>query len=238
MNELKLAYSWWRKDFGLKVLSLIPVIIASFIYYLLGSWIFNDLHGLLEQAVLGKIGENWGWLLWPIKILLGVVFYFITSWTFVLFVSLVSSPFLDLMSERLEKLVFKQAVPTLGESFETLGKSLGFTLLNEFKKVILLSLISLMGFALSFIPILAPLTMMISAYLLAASLLDYSWARHNFTWKKCLSHLASRPAKHLVFGALFLLWIAIPILNLVALPIGVMVFTLSFLDSEGKPNIN
>src|SRR5690606_26943661 len=92
--------------------------------------------------------------------------YFMISWTFVLVISILASPFNEVMSARVERLVIDEAPQEVGTSFSNMFKKIFFIIANEVKKVMIIITFSLIAFVFSFFPIFFPISVFISALLL------------------------------------------------------------------------
>ncbi len=221
------ALGTFRKDKWITIFSLVPVIVGIVLYYLFGSYLYGDLldqgRAYIEQSVSsGGWSQFFYWLLVGILV---IAFYFLLSWTFVLVVSGIAAPFNDLISNRVERVVLGQVPEDVGKSFERLTTRLVKTLINEAKKITFIIILNLLAFALSFIGVLAPISMMISALLLAVGFLDYSWSRNDFTFRECLTDIRTSFFSYGIMGGVFLVLITIPGVNLFILPFGVVYFT-------------
>ena len=151
------------------------------------------------------------------------------NWTFVLVVSIISSPFNDFISERVEKKINKGLEDGTDFSLKSLMKNAFKVLFNEIRKVSFIILISIFVILIDFlIPFLAPIGLILSSFLMSSQLLDYSWSRHNFRLRKCLSNLKEDWLLYSISGFIFMFLFTIPVLNLLFLPIGVIYYTVIF----------
>lgn len=224
---------FWR-DKWLLVLGAIPLSIGVVTYYFLGSWLYGDVLGSGEAFLKSKIsGERWlNFLSTLFAIVLTIGFYFLISWTFILFISLVSCPFNDIMSSRVERLLLKGSPNSISASLgQTLRKIL-FIIYNEGKKLSFIIVLSIIGFVLSFI--FPPLSLLLSCILVAVSFIDYNWGRYDLGIRGCIKSYRKGFMIYSVAGAFFLLLISIPIINLFVLPIGIVYFTRLYLGIEKK----
>lgn len=227
VSSLGESVSVYKKDKWIVLFSFIPIVIGAFVYFWFGSYLYGDLLDkgkvFIEQTV-----STGGWsqfFFWLLAGILTIGFYFLLSWTFVLVVSGLASPFNDIISNRVERVMMGKAPEEVGASFSRLMERLRHTLVNELKKIIFIITLNILAFALSFIGILAPISMLISALLMAAGFLDYSWSRKNLTFKDCLSDLRTSFLTYGLAGGCFLILITIPGVNLFMLPFGVVYFT-------------
>lgn len=220
----------FKRDKLLIGLATIPVFIGLILYYFIGQWLFVD---LLEY------GRTWienyfstsGWtkfFYWMLVGFLVICFYFIVSWFFVLLVSVFASPFNDLISKRVEAMVLNDRINPLGEQLSGMFQNILFTVFNEVKKLFFILLFTTFAWVLSLVPLLTPISFFLSALLMCASYLDYSWSRHNFRPSRCLSDLKDQMLMHTLAGLIFFALVAIPIINVVSMPIAVVYFSRLF----------
>lgn len=236
ISSLGVALGVFSKDKWIAVFSLIPVIVGAAIYVLFGTYIYGDLLDKGRAFIESSINSN-GWsqfFFWLLAGILTIAFYFLVSWTFVLIVSAISSPFNDIISNRTEKVLIGESPEDVGLSFKRIFSRLGFTLVNEFKKVSFIIFLNLIAFALSFLGVLAPLSILISSLLMAVGFLDYSWSRKGLTFKSCLSDVKSSLLTYGIMGGVFLVLITIPLVNLFVLPFGVVYFTVLHIEKSSS----
>lgn len=227
-KSLKTIFS----DKMLLLLSLIPVLIGIFIYWFLGAWIYGQLDIGVKwlTSYLGG-SEDAGIISWIIGVIFGLIFYFLVNWTFVMIVSVVASPFNDLISSRVETKHFN------GETVEIVSSkflSRIFKIVwNEIKKVILILLMTLVAALAGFIPVVGPfISIALSGILLAIQFVDYSWSRRELTSKECVADAKKNILYYGLSGAGFVVLISIPIVNLLTLPLAVVYYTFMFLERD------
>jgi CysZ protein len=230
INAITTVNNVWRKDKIILLFSFLPVLIGVLLYILMGKYVFMDFMGWGKEWIESQISSK-GWSSFFYHILVGIFsifFFFLVNWTFVLVVSIIASPFNDIISERVEKAIAGREANTIGESFSRLMSRLGFTLINELKKVAFILTLSGLALLLNFIPMLAPLSIILSAILMAVSFLDYSWSRHDMKFRACVGEVRNSIIVYTFAGGAFMFLISVPLLNLLALPYGVMFFTVLF----------
>ena len=103
---------------------------------------------------------------------------------------------------------------------------------NELKKVLIIAALTLVAAALSFFPVFAPIGLVMSAWLLAVQFVDYSWARHQWRVGQCLKDSVSHVFSYSLSGVFFMLLMALPGINLLAIPIAVIYFTLLWAEKN------
>lgn len=224
------SFGVFREDKLIILLSLVPVIVGLAFYYYLGSFFYVDLLSFGNEYLQSNVtNENVGGVLsWILTGLLTIVLFFLVNWTFVLFVSIVASPFNDLISGRVER-VIKGSISDSLDS-ERFFKKFLKTILNELKKISLIIIISIIAFIIGmFFP---PLAFIISALLLAVSFLDYSWSRKELSFGECLANIRKSFFSYLLTGSAFMALISIPIVNLVVLPYAVVYYSVLYYTKE------
>ena len=218
-----------KKDPSIIVFCLIPVLLGLLIYFLLGHWIYGNLLDSALAWVESHTGEGWRFLVRYLLLGVSTVFmFFLVNWTFVLIVSLLSAPFNDLVSSRVEMVLCGKGYLPARESFRDILKRIRDIFINEIKKLSFVILFSLTGLVLGFFPLLTPLTFIISSLLVTINFIDYSWSRHKMSFRECLMNLKASCFSYIVAGGIFMILISLPFLNLVFLPLAVIYFTILF----------
>ncbi len=218
MLTLKLFFQSLKYLFSDKVLFILTIIPVLFGLALYGSG-FYYIMGFISAFKFGWLGNFFGlnsWFIsiftWIIKLVFGVLSYFLVNWTFVLFVSLIGCIFNEYISERIEKLANNQPVAPLKNVFTKMKTQVMFILLNEAKKLLFILLFTVLAFILGYI--FAPLSFLISFILVAIQFVDYTWYRKSLTFSKCIEDIKKNLVHYSLSGALYFLLISIPIINL------------------------
>jgi CysZ protein len=235
-ESLVLTFKLLKEDKFALLLSMIPIIIGIVLFSFLGRWAYTDLFDYLKSVATPYFqSESLGFILsYIIAILIAVILYFLISFGFVVIVTLISSPFNDLLSERVQKKYFLNIPLLKPEKKNTL---LGFIrfFFNEIKKLVLIIFLSIFAFILSFFPILFPFGVVLSGILFAINFLDYSWSRHDFTLRNCLVDFYQSGFLYILTGVVAIVFMAIPVINLLVYPLLNIVFTTQFyLHKKGK----
>jgi len=229
------SFQYLKNDRLVLFLSFIPIFIGSILYYFLGRWIYTDVFSFIKIKISNiiHIDSTNTILAYFLGIILSILLFFLINWTFVLIVSLLASPFNDFLSERIELLHFKKEIK-LKNMINGRLKTIFFILFNESKKICFILFINIIALALGWIPILLPLSVLISAIILATNYLDYSWSRHNLTLKECISDYRSSFFTNTFMGLILFLLINIPILNLLIISFSVIFFTLVSVEKNSE----
>lgn len=208
-------------------LAMIPIIIGILVYWFLGTWVYEGIMGWGSQQIEQYISSNsFGSIVYYlIATILSIMLFFLVNWTFVLVVALIASPFNDIMSARIEKLLKKEEPLGFSDSFSSLGNNLFKTFLNEIKKITFIVILTLFSLLFGYIPFLTPLSVLIAVVLLAVEFLDFSWSRHGLTFRSCLRDIRKNIIDYAFGGAFFFIIVSIPILNLIVPPLATSYFT-------------
>ncbi len=229
ITEILNSWKLLKKDKVILTISILPIIIGLILYYFLGDWVFttvlDKVKNLSITAEYGSTGESV--VKFVFGTILSVVFFFVVNYTFVLVVSIIAAPFNDFVSERVEKTLLGKvdAAPfSLGRIFKTFF----FTVFNEIKKIIFILGLTTVSIILSFIPVLVPISIILNSFLMSVTFLDYSWSRHNLIFGECIGDLRKSFFGYGVNGFVFIILLSIPIVNLIAYPLGIIHFTRIF----------
>ena len=209
-------------------LSLLPVTIGLIGLYFFSEWFFTGLPEKFLQQ-LGSGMESSRFLKGLLVALLAILYYFIVNLLFVMLVSVVASPFNDLLSARVGKNLGEAAEAPSSQIFLKRAVRVWF---NEFKKIVCIGGLTVLSFLLGFFPPLIPLSIVLSSLLLAAGFLDYSWSRHNLPIRECLKDIKRYCWSYGLSGFLFLFAFTIPVVNVFLVPYAVAYYTVMYVGRE------
>lgn len=226
-KALKLIF----KDKVLLALSFIPLTIGTVLYSFMGTWLYDLVMGRGRLMIEERLGDGTGAsiLYYALILVFTVLLFFVVNFTFVLLVSVLASPFNDWMSSRIEKVHYGIEIVDDKESLIVKTFKIIF---NEIKKISIILILTIISLVISFIPVLAPLTIALSALLLAVQFLDYSWSRHDWKAGVCVKDVLNNLISYGFGGAIFVVLMSIPGVNLLALPLGVVYFTCFWLEKN------
>ncbi len=227
--------SVFKKDRVILILSFIPIVLGIILYSFFGNWILSDVLTKLKSWIEGYLSGDLGSILYYIIFFtFSLIFIFLINWTFVLIVSIISSPFNDIISERVERYVGSKRTDDSNDVKKIL-KNFFKNIFNEIKKVTFIFSLTLIIFLLDIlVPFLAPIGIFLSALLMSSTFLDYSWSRNEFPLRKCIVDLKGSLLIYGISGLFFMGLLALPIINLFALPFGVVYYTLLFCEGPLK----
>ena len=234
LGNFSRAISIMFKDKTILCLSSVPIVLGLVLYYLMGAKLYQLIMVQGQGKIKGLIGEGSGANL--AYIILFVVFmailFFVVNWTFVMVVSILAAPFNDAISTLVEKKYTALNIADEHFSWRKIFPNILKTIWNELKKVSLIMFLTLIAAALSFFPVIAPLGFLFSALLLAIQFIDYSWARHHWKAGQCIKDTTKHVFSYTFGGACFMLLMAVPIINLLALTVAIIYFTLLWADKN------
>ena len=233
-SSLGESYKFILKDKISLSLALVPIFIGIVLYYFAGVSLFSFMYEngqtyiqeYLGTGGLGKVAE------WIVRIVLTIILYFIVNLTFILIISIIASPFNDALSARIEKQVLKQELPSFDLILKRGIKKFFFTVGTEIKKIILIILVSLIVMVFGFFPILAPLSLVLGAMILSMEFVDFSWSRHDMSFKACMGEFRKHIVSYTIGGLFFILMISVPIINLVVPSLATSYFTILWVKNN------
>ena len=233
-TSLPKAYKLILTDKICFALAIIPLLLGIALYYYFGQMVFGIMmsqgQGLIDNYLGdGKTGEVISWI---IKIILTILFYYIANLTFVLIVSIIASPFNDLLSGRVEKLVLKQELPNFSESVSHALKKIIMTISTELKKIIMILILSVIAVVLGFFPLFTPLSVLLGAILLACEFLDFSWSRSSLSFSDCKKDYKRNFLAYTLGGGLLMMIVSIPVVNLIVPAFGTSYFTVMWVKNN------
>jgi len=207
---------------GLRRFVAIPLVVNVLVFAVVitvGLRQFETLLGRLLGYLPGWL--DWlQWLLWPLLVL---VILLVSIYTFTLLANLLAAPFNGLLSEKYELMLTGQQVEVQGRSFIS---ELLRSPVHELSKLAYMVrwLIPLaLLFLVPGLNVVAPaLWLVFGGWLLALEYLDYPMDNHAIGVRKQRERLAGRRWLAMGFGAGVMLMTTIPVLNLVAMPAGVL----------------
>lgn len=220
------------------ILTIVPVTIGIFIYFFLGSWLYGSVLSKGQELISSYISEGgFGTVVYYIvAAVVSILLFLLVNWTFVLVVSIIASPFNDLLSSRIEKSFLGQDNDKISEAFGGFFSNIFGIIFNELKKVSLILFLSIIAFLIGYIPLLTPISLFITVILLAMGFVDYSWSRHNIKFRDCLRDIKAHMWGYSLGGVFFFVLVSIPIINLIVSPLATSYFTLLWLENNEHRN--
>lgn len=208
--------------------AILPFFFGIILYLGFGALLFSQLKYLITDVLDIQLMNEWvsGITMVSIGLLVTFVVYFLFNWFFLLCVFFLSYPFHRMISLNTEKQILTDGVVYPPFSLSALK--------NEMGKVLLNLLLTILVFSVAFIPLLAPLAVIGSAILISLQFVDYVWSRHNYTVQECMQDLKQYFVNYAGMGFLSLLIFAIPVINVMMMPVLVSSFTVMFYKQRGQ----
>jgi CysZ protein len=210
--------------------ALVNILLFTLAILLTRQWVA----ALVERWV----PESWGWIepvIWLIFALLVVLVLF---FGFILVGNLIGAPFNGLLSEAIERYLTDQEIAGFG--WRQLAAEVGYAVLGELRKFAYFALLALPCLILLLIPglnTLFPLVwFFLTAWMLSLEYLDYPAGNHQVRFKRLRGELKRNRLRALGLGVAILIVTAIPIVNFIAMPVGVAAATVYWLrfSTSGK----
>lgn len=220
------------------ILSVIPIIIGILLYWFAGSAIYETVMTEGRELISQYIKEGtWGAIVYYlVATIFTVMLFFIVNWTFVLFVALLASPFNDVLSGRVEKLLKGEEPLNFSQTMGDVGSNVIQTLFNEIKKILLILFLTMISVIFGYIPFLTPISIIIAIILLSVEFLDFSWSRHEMTFGDCMKDIKRNMFSYLLGGGFFFILVSIPVINLIVPPLATSYFTILWVKSHEDRN--
>jgi len=208
---------------GIRPFVVLPLLI-NMVVFSLGIWFaYSQFAGWMNQ-MLGWLPGWLAWLeyiLWPLfaGLILIAVYY-----TFSVVANLIASPFNSILSERVEQKLYGLPV-TEFNGYKSLAGTIGKTILSEIKKVLYMLKWLPVLLIISIIPginFIAPFAWAIyGAWMLSLEYADYPMGNHDIFFDDELKLLRKNRFVALGFGGALTAMMMVPVLNFLAMPVGV-----------------
>jgi CysZ protein len=226
-SSIKLGLNlFFRRKINL-LWAIIPFLLGIILYIAFGAWMFSMLKLFSEEILKISLVNKWssGITFTTISIIVGVAIYFLFNWLFLLCVFFLSYPFHRLIAQNTQK---ELMVTTSNQNQFSLKE-----LSNEIFKVLLNLFITLIVFACAAFPPTAFLALLGSALLVTIQFIDYPWSQNKLNFKDCLQDLKKNILNYLAMGGIGLFLMAIPLINVMFMPVLVSIFIVLFYKQRG-----
>lgn len=221
---------------GIRAYVVVPLAINAVLFtallYLGASWLLGFAQGLLP----GRL-DPLAWILVPAFVLAALTAGF---YTFNLVANLIAAPFNGLLAEAVERHLTGRPPPSAASRRTLLGE-LATTFVAEVRKLAYVAVRSLPPLLLFLIPginVVAPiLWMLLGAWMLAVTYMDYPMANHGIGFDDLRARLRERRLLGFGFGAAAMAALAVPVLNFLVIPCAVAGATAMWVEQfEGGAN--
>lgn len=219
-----------------------PLVINIALFYLGINYLIDSFGGWLN-GFLDRIPDWLGfiqWLLWP---LFSVFILLLVAYGFSFAANLIGSPFYGLMAEQVE-LILTDKPSEVPFTVLSVAAMIPKALLRELQKImqyilwlmplLLLSLLSLLITPLS--TLMPFVWFAFGAWMLSIQYLDYSYDNHGISFKQLKTDLKQDQNAALGFGGITTVALAIPLLNLFAIPAAVCGGTAYYVERLAEKN--
>jgi CysZ protein len=222
------------------VLSIFPTLLALALYiftiivtYRNSDRLVSYFRGYVYSA------DQASWLAKILTAILIIFIFFLMSWTFVVIVGIIAAPFNSLLSSRIETKLVKKIYMDEDQmkAIAQVKSNMLLTFKNELKKLLFIAFVAGMAFLLNLFPLFYPVGIFLVATLLAVQFIDYSWSRYNMRFGACLKDVFSNIIPYSLGGFIFLLLVAIPIVNAFVPALATSYFTILWLHRQKKIDI-
>ena len=213
------AFAWLIRP-GIRRFILLPLAV-NITLFAAGSYAaFHYSDALVESLLPGWLA----WLHWLLYPLLAVALLILTYYSFSLMANLIAAPFNSLLAAAVEKAERGEPAP----ADTPLWREIVASFAQELHKLLYFLALALPTLILALIlPPLAPfLWFAYTAWCAALQYLDYPMANNAIRFRAQRARLRQNRADTLACGGAISLLTTIPVLNLVAMPVGVIAATL------------
>ncbi len=219
------------------ILSVFPTLVALAMYIFTIAYTYRNSDRLVSWfRGYAYTADSATWLAKVLTAILIVFLFFLMSWTFVVIVGIIAAPFNSLLSSRIEtKLVQKIYMDEdQHKAIQQVKSNMIRTFKNEFKKLFFIVLVAGMAFLLNLFPMFYPVGIFLIATLLAVQFVDYSWSRHDMHFGECLKDVMVNIIPYSMGGFIFLMMVAIPVVNAFVPAMATSYFTVLWLHRKNK----
>lgn len=208
---------------------VVPLLI-NIALFTAGIWCF----ALGLDYVMDRFLPDWlDWLrfvLWPLFMLAALVIVF---YVFTILANLIASPFNGFLAAAVERHLTGRS-DEIPFSWAALGREIGRTVHAEIRKLIYFLLWALPCLLLFIVPgvnlIAPPLWFLFGAWMMAIEYVDCPLGNHGRPFPAVKSYLRERRKLALGFGSTVMALTMIPIVNFIAMPVGVAAATALYID--------
>lgn len=218
---------------GIRPFVVVPLLI-NIVVFSTGIWFASaQVDGLMARLLPGWL--SWlEWLLWP---LFFVLIFFAVFYTFSIIANLIAAPFNSILAERVEARLNGLPVPEF-QGYKSLPGLITRTFRSELSKLFYMLKWLVLLLIITFIPvvnIIAPFAWALyGAWMLAIEYADYPMGNHELYFKDELPALKKHRAHALGFGGGLSVMTLIPVVNFLAMPVGVAGGTAFWVDRLSK----
>ncbi len=171
------------------------------------------------------------WLQWILWFLFSILILTLYAYTFTFLTNLICTPFNSLLSEKVESYLTGKP-PETASIWQSIPRSIG----RQLQLIMYYLLRASILFLLSFTPIIhifsAIAWFLFTAWMLTIQYIDYPMDNHHISFMQLREKLQQKKLLSLSFGISILLFIYIPIINLLVMPAAVAGATKMYLEEN------
>ena len=222
---------------GIRRYVVIPLLINTALFAALAYFGASWLVGFATDMLPGWL-EFLAWILVPGFVVAALMAGF---YTFNLLANFIAAPFNGLLAEAVERHLTGRSPPSADRGWGTFLRDLGPAVAAEIRKLAYVAVRSLPPLALFLVPgvnVVAPFVwMVLGAWMLAVTYLDYPMANHGIGFAELRARLADRRLLSLGFGGAAVTALAVPVLNFLVIPCAVAGATAMWVEQldDGAP---
>ena len=223
---------------GIRRYVVVPLLINTTLFaalaYFGASWLVGFATDMLPDWL-----EFLAWILVPGFVVAALMAGF---YTFNLLANIIAAPFNGLLAEAVERHLTGRSPPSAGGGWGAFLRELGPTVATELRKLAYVAIRSLPPLLLFLIPVVnvvAPFVwMVLGAWMLAVTYVDYPMANHGIGFAELRARLADRRLLSLGFGGAAVAALAVPVLNFLVIPCAVAGATAMWVEQldDGAPS--
>ncbi|MGB0847092.1 MAG: sulfate transporter CysZ [Thiolinea sp.] len=221
---------------GIRPFVLVPLLI-NIVIFSAGIWFASAQVDIWMDRLLGWL-PSWlfflEWILWP---LFFIAIFFGVFYGFSIIANLIAAPFNAILAERVENRLKGLPVPPF-QGYKSLPGIVARTFRSEASKLLYMAKWLIVLLIITIIPvvnIIAPFAWALyGAWMLAVEYADYPMGNHELYFKDELPALKKNRGHALGFGGTLSLMMIIPVVNFLAMPVGVAGATAFWVDRLSK----
>lgn len=223
---------------GIRRYVVIPLLINTVLFAALAYFGASWLAGFATDMLPGWL-DFLAWILVPGFVVAALMAGF---YTFNLLANFIAAPFNGLLAEAVERHLTGRSPPSAGRGWGTLLREIGPAIAAETRKLAYVAIRSLPPLLLFLIPVVnvvAPFVwMVLGAWMLAVTYLDYPMANHGIGFAELRARLADRRLLSLGFGGAAMAALTVPVLNFLVIPCAVAGATAMWVEQldDGGPS--
>ena len=213
---------------------LINVTLFAALIWFSATWLVDFARDMLPDWL-----EFLAWILIPTYVL---AVFMAGFYTFNIVANLAAAPFNGLLAEAVERHLTGRSPQTAGGGWRAFFPELWTTLVAEVRKLAYVAIRSLPLLVLFVIPVVnvvAPVVwMVVGAWMLAITYVDYPMANHGIGFDALLSRLRERRMLALGFGGAAMAALAVPVVNFLVIPCAVAGATAMWVEQLGDDSVS